>query len=84
MCPEVILHPFMRNVSLAAGLRALINDAHIVLDPSQINQGKTQWYHFILLFIHRLASTCVHLFDHDNDAVPLLLTNIKCLLSNET
>ena len=52
VCPEVILHPFMRNVTLvvAAGLWALINDAHIVLDPSQINQGKTQWYHFILLY----------------------------------
>ena len=84
VCPEVILHPFMRNVSLAAGLRALINDAHIVLDPSQINQGAKHNGITLSCFIHRLASTCVHLFDHDNDAVPLLLTNIKCRLSNET
>ena len=56
VCPEVILHPFMRNVSLAAGLWALINDAHIVLDPSQINQAKTHNGITLSCFIHRLAS----------------------------
>ena len=37
------------------------------------------WYHFILLYSSFGLYTCaVHLFDHDN-AVPLLLTNIKCV-----
>ena len=84
VCPEVILHPFMRNVSLAAGLWALINDAHIVLDPSQINQAKTHNGITLSCFIHRLASIPAPCTYSITTTLSLLLTNIKCLLSNET